>query len=326
MSQKLKTLTESNLFQRLILSTIIVAGVVAGLDTYPAFAHNPFLDLLDKVVLAIFTLEVVLKVAAEGSKPWKYFTDPWNVFDFAIVVGGFLPVDAQYVVVFRLLRLLRVLKLVRSVPRLQRLVSALLNSIPSMFYIGCLLFLLFYVFGVTGTLLFGANDPLNFGTLPKTMLTLFKVVTMEAWPDILRIEQFGCAAPGLGYPEEMKDMCTQSEAFPLLGPLYFIAFILMGTMVIMNLFIGVIINGMEESQEEEKEFERAQRRLRKQRDMSMELDDMAVIVEKLSEQLNVIRSQSTLNDSVLTQQEPLRAELIALRRENEALKQKLGAT
>jgi voltage-gated sodium channel len=148
---------------------------------------------------------------------------------------------------------------------------------------------------------------------------------MEAWPDILRIEQFGCATPGLGYPEEMMDMCTQPEAFPIMGPLYFIAFILMGTMVIMNLFIGVIINGMEESQEEEKEFERAERRLRKNRDMSMELDDMAVIVEKLTEQLNVIRSQSTLNESVLTQQEPLRAELLALRKENEALKQKLGA-
>ena len=69
-------------------------------------------------------VEIGVKMGAEGARPWRYFLDPWNVFDFIIVAVCFLPFNREYAAVLPLLRLLRVLKLVRALPRLQVLVGA----------------------------------------------------------------------------------------------------------------------------------------------------------------------------------------------------------
>jgi voltage-gated sodium channel len=191
---------------------------------------------------------VVVKIGAEGSTPWRYFTDPWNVFDFFIVAVALLPFQAEGVAVLRLARLLRVLKLVRALPRLQVLVTALLKSIPSMGYVSLLLGLLFYLYGVAGTHLFGANDPVHFGRLEISLLSLFRVVTLEGWTEILYIQMYGCA--NYGY-ETWADQCVANNPMPLTANAYFLTFILFGTMVIMNLFVGVIMNGMEEAHEEQ---------------------------------------------------------------------------
>jgi voltage-gated sodium channel len=192
-------------------------------------------------------LEVVLKIGAEGRRPWRYFADPWNVFDFAIVAACLLPFSGSAVTVLRLLRLLRVLKLVRALPKLQILVSALLKSIPSMAYVGIMLSLLFYVYSVAGVFFFSANDPIHFGDLPISALTLFRVVTLEGWTEMLYINMYGCNRFGYeGFPEA----CTAPEAMPLLATAYFVSFVMVGTMVVLNLFVGVIMNGMEEAQQE----------------------------------------------------------------------------
>ena len=148
--------------------------------------------------------------------------------------------------VLRLLRLLRVLKLVKALPKLQILVSALLKSIPSMGYVTLLLFLLFYVYAVSAVFLFGHNDPLHFGDLETAMLSLFRVVTLEDWTDIMYINMYGCDR--YGYTAKSIVACTNPEANPLLASLFFVSFVLIGTMIILNLFIGVIMTGMEEAQ------------------------------------------------------------------------------
>jgi voltage-gated sodium channel len=122
---------------------------------------------------------IVMKMGAEGSRPWRFFKEPWNVFDFVIVAVVFLPINSQYATVLRLARLLRVLRLVRAVPRLQILVGALLKAIPSMGYVSLLLFLVFYMYGVAAVFLFGKNDPFRFGDLPTALVTLFQVATAE---------------------------------------------------------------------------------------------------------------------------------------------------
>jgi voltage-gated sodium channel len=186
-------------------------------------------------------------MAAEGATFWRYFRDPWNVFDFTIVAASFLPFAGQGVVVLRLIRLLRVLRLVHALPKLQLLVGALLKSLPSMGYVSLLLLLLFYIFAVSGTFLFGHNDPRHWGTLERSFLTLFETVTLEGWVDVLDIQMQGCARSGY---EDAPELCTQSAARPVIAVVFFVSFILMGTMIMLNLFIGVIMNGMQEAHAE----------------------------------------------------------------------------
>jgi voltage-gated sodium channel len=250
MAALLKRIADSNRFQHSITLVILFAAVLVGAETYPAIIreYGTLLHALDRVVLGIFVLEIAIKLGAEGRRPWRYFTDAWNVFDFVIVAAAFLPAAGPYVTVLRLARLLRVLRLVRTIPKLQLLVNALLKSIPSMGYVSLLLLLLFYVYAVAGVFMFGKNDPLHFGSLQVALITLFSTVTLEGWTDILYIEMYGCAA--FGYSER-PELCTAPLARPAVAVAYFISFVLVGTMVMLNLFIGVIMNGMSEAQAEE---------------------------------------------------------------------------
>lgn len=254
-----KKIVQAGWFQNGITVVIILAGVLVGVETYRELAerHHFVIHILDQIIIWIFVAEALIKMASEGKRPWRYFFDPWNVFDFVIVAACFLPVDAQYVMVLRLARLLRVLKLVRALPKLQVLVGALLRSIPSMAYVSLLLLLLFYVYAVAATFMFSANDPVHFGTLPYSMLSLFRAVTLEDWTDLMYINQHGCDQYGyIGY----EHLCTAPEAFPYGSPILFVSLVMLGTMIILNLFIGVIMTGMESAREENELEERERKR------------------------------------------------------------------
>jgi voltage-gated sodium channel len=225
---------------------IVLAGVLVGLETDPQIVarHGALLRALDGIVLGIFVVEIALKLLAEGTRPQRYFKDPWNVFDFVIVALCFAPMQGQYVTVLRLLRLLRVLRLLHALPRLQLLVSALLHSIPSMGYVAMFLGLLFYVYGVAAVFLFGGNDPVHFGGLGRAVLSLFTVVTLEGWAELMYTQMYGCDRHGY---EDMVALCTAPAAQPTLAPVFFVSFVLIGTMIVLNLFIGVIMNSMQEA-------------------------------------------------------------------------------
>ena len=257
----LKSIADAKWFQNFIIVAILAAGVLVGIQTYETTSPTvkdliPTLDVFDKIILWIFVVEIVIKMGAEGKRPWRYFYDPWNVFDFVIVAVCFLPFNAEYAAVLRLLRLLRVLKLVRALPRLQILVGALLKSIPSMVYVSILLVLLFYVYSCAAVFIFGENDPVHFRDLPNSMLSLFRVVTGEDWTDVMYIAMHGC--DNYGYDDTMKEIwdCRpmaeggHSKGMPVFGALFFVSFMMLGAMVILNLFIGVIMNGMEEADNE----------------------------------------------------------------------------
>ncbi len=244
-----KRIAESKWFQNSITIIIIIAGILVGIATYPQLTDKYYdlLEILNKSVLWIFVFEVVIKMVAEGKKPWRYFNDGWNVFDFIIVAAAFMPFGGSSVAILRLLRLLRVLKLVKALPKLQLLVSALMKSIPSMGYVSILLLLLFYIYAVAGVFFFGTNDPIHFENLQMSMLSLFRIVTLEDWTDIMYINMYGCE--NYGYTGNMN-LCTNSAANPIGAVVFFVSFVLFGTMIILNLFIGVIMNGMDEAREE----------------------------------------------------------------------------
>ena len=248
MSGIAKRISTSRLFQIFITLVILIASALVGVETYPEIEkhHQKLLDLLDHIIIAIFVFEIIIKLLAEGKRPWRYFADAWNVFDFLIVAACFLPFDNQYVTVLRLIRLLRALRLLSAFPKLQVLVSAIFKSLPSMGYVWILMGLLFYVYAVAGVLLFGKNDPLHFGNLSSSLLSLFQVSTLEGWPDILNVQLYGCDKYGY---DNFKNLCT-APSVASWAPAYFISFILLGTFILVNLFVGVVLNGLEEARAE----------------------------------------------------------------------------
>ena len=147
--ERTSQIVNSGLFRYFILAVILLSGVIVGIETYPElharYAHS--LHLTDQIIIYIFLVEIILKLLSHGKRPWDYFRDPWNVFDFIIVAVCFIPhVDTHYVMVLRLARILRVFRVISIFPKLQLLVNALLKSIPSMGYVVVLLFLVFYIF------------------------------------------------------------------------------------------------------------------------------------------------------------------------------------
>lgn len=228
MARVIKQLVGSTSFHHAIVAVIVLAGVVAGLETSPALMarHGGLLLALDQFILGIFIVEALLKMAAHGRRPWLYFADGWNVFDFVIVVLCVLPMAGPFAAVLRLARALRLLRLVSALPKLQLLVGALLKSLSAMGYVTLLLALLFYIYAVTGIHLFGAHDPENFGSLPAAFLSLFRLVTLDNWTDLFNAQ--------IAHVSGLK------------VALYFVTFIVFGTMIILNLFIGIIMNSMSE--------------------------------------------------------------------------------
>ena len=296
MSVNLRKIVDDSRFQNFITGIIVLAGVVVGLETSETLIalYGTPLHILNDIILWIFVIEAVIKIGAEGRRPWRYFMDPWNVFDFLIVAICFMPVNAQYVAVLRLARLLRVLKLVRALPRLQILVSALLKSIPSMGYVALLLGMLFYVYSVAAVFLFGGNDPVHFGNLAIAMLSLFRVVTGEDWTDVMYIQMWGCDQYGY---EGMMELCTQPMSYPVFGALFFVSFMLLGAMVILNLFIGVIMGGMDEAERENK---LAALIARRDIGKTKPSDDFTVVLTKLEEiqeELTLLQAKIELNES-----------------------------
>jgi voltage-gated sodium channel len=239
-------LVRSRAFRGLVLVAIVLGAILVGLETsQPVMAVAGGLVLgLDRAIIGFFVIEIVLRIAVHGFRPWRFFKNGWNVFDFLIVLICVLPLGTAYLQVFRLARVLRVLRLASAVPGLQVLVTATLRSIPSMLWVVLLLVMLLYIYAVVGVFLFSENDPVHFANLPIALLTLFSVLSLEGWVDVLRIQMFGSGGfPD--YPVGFASVEPISSAKPLTAVVYFVSFVLVGTMIVLNLFVGIVVQGME---------------------------------------------------------------------------------
>lgn len=252
-------------FHRFIIATIVFAGVLAGIETDASTvaAHGSLLGVLDAVVLGIFIFEALLKLTSHVPRPWDYFRDGWNVFDFAVIVLCLLPMDSQFAVVLRLGRTLRLLRLVSALPKLQLLVGALIKSFSSMGYVGLLLGIMFYIYAITGVHLFGGHDKEHFGSLPQAFLTLFQTITLDDWKFLF---------------------ASAKGSSPAIAAAYFVSFILLGTMIMLNLFIGIIMNSMSEMHAELDEQHRA-------RQDTAEAGGVLSGLTALDQQLSIVKSQ-----------------------------------
>ena len=256
-----KNVSESKSFTNFILCVIGVAAVVVGMQTYKEFEleYRTVFNTLDAVILGIFIFELIIKIVAQGRQPQNYFKDAWNIFDFSIVAVCLLPIESNdFVAVLRLVRVLRVLKLVSAIPRLQVLVGAVLKSIPSIGYVFLLATMHFYIYGCMATFLYSENDPVHFRNLQTSMLSLFRAVTLEDWTDLMYINMYGSA--NYGYDGSSYTMLADlgidrdevvSSASPFAAALFFVSFIVSGAMIVLNLFVGVMLTGMENAKKEQ---------------------------------------------------------------------------
>jgi voltage-gated sodium channel len=204
------------------MSLIIINAVILGLETSKSVvaAFGPVLEILDQLILAVFVIEIAARIMVHR---WGFFRDPWSVFDFLVVGIALVPATETFTVL-RALRILRVLRLITAVPTLRRVVAGLLAALPGMGSIVFLIGLIYYVFGVMATKLFGDTNPDLFGTLGSALFTLFTVMTLEGWVD-------GVTKPVM-------------EHHPYAW-LFFLTYIVVTSFMVLNLFIGVVVNAMQ---------------------------------------------------------------------------------
>ena len=229
----LQSLLESRKFEWFITVIIIINAITLGLETVPAAMDvaGGLLLTLDRVILAIFVVELVSKLAVYRR---SFFKDPWRIFDLIVVGVALLPTTGS-LSVLRALRILRVLRLVSMVPSLRRVVGGLIAALPGMGSIVLLLGLVFYVFSVMATKLYGGAFPEWFGSIPASAYSLFQIMTLESW-------SMGIVRPVM-------------ETYPTAWA-FFVPFIIATSFTVLNLFIGIIVSAMQAEHEAEASADR----------------------------------------------------------------------
>jgi len=223
--------------ERAVTALIILNAIILGLETSPRAmqAFGPTLEALDEAILGVFVVEILARIIVFRL---RFFRDPWSIFDF-IVVGIALVPATEAFSVLRTLRVLRVLRLITAVPSLRRVVGGLIAALPGMGSIVLLLSILYYVFSVMATRLFGAAFPDWFGTIGASAYSLFQIMTLESW-------SMGIVRPVM-------------EKFPYAWA-FFVPYIVVTTFAVLNLFIGVVVNAMQTEHQKALEEEMAAER------------------------------------------------------------------
>src|SRR5688572_2644519 len=182
-----RRVVEGPRFEPFMIGLIIFNAVLIGLETSSDFVerYDGWLTIGNDLILAIFVVEALLKIIAVAPRFGLYFGNGWNLFDFSIIVLSLIPATGEFALVARLIRILRVLRLVSAVPQLRLIVATLVRSIPSMGHVILLMSVIFYIYAVTGYHLFREQDPAHWSTLGAALLTLFQMVTLEGWVEVM---------------------------------------------------------------------------------------------------------------------------------------------
>lgn len=260
---------ENDRVQNLVIALILVNAILLGLETSPSVmaAAGPLVVGLDRAILAMFVVEIAIRLFVHRAAFWR---DPWSVFDFAVVAIALIPASGPFTVL-RALRVLRVLRLLTMVPSMRRVIGALLAAIPGLSSIGVVLAIIYYVFAVIATNLFAASHPDWFGSIGRSLYTLFQIMTLESW-------SMGIARPVM-------------EHWPYAW-IFFVVFILVATFTMLNLFIAIIVNAMQSYSEEERSVATQasdQARAHIEAEMHAEFRAMREEMRKLREELGGLR-------------------------------------
>jgi voltage-gated sodium channel len=277
-----KRIVSSNTFDWIITGVILLQAIALAIEATPAILSiGKDLELLEagtfsiiqSLVIAVFIVEAALRLIAVYPRPQRYFKDPWNCFDFAIIILSVIPISGQFSTIARLVRLLRITRLVTKSNELRAIVSTLVRSIPSIFNILILLSILFFIYAIVGHHLFRNADPEHWSSFPTSLITLFQIITLEGWVNIMEP-----IVTGLG----------------LIYWVYFASFIVIGTFIIINLFISVIVRKSEEAY---KQVQRESGIPITQQEVIQEIKEIRRILEELEKRIRKETGSETISQS-----------------------------
>ncbi len=222
--EKLDAWLDQDIVRNAIIGVILFNAVLLGMETSPTIMGHwgPVILALDKVCLAIFVVEIALKLVARGL---RFFRSGWNLFDFVIIAIALVPATQGFSVL-RALRILRVLRVISAAPRLRRVVEGFVTALPGMGSVFLLMAIIFYIGSVMATKLFAASFPEWFGTIGLSAYSLFQIMTLESW-------SMGIVRPVM-------------EVYPFAWA-FFVPFIMVTTFAVVNLLVGLIVNSMQEA-------------------------------------------------------------------------------
>ena len=217
------TIRNSKFFNGLVIAVIIASALYAGISSYDLPAeYIYYLLIFDYAITVFFLIELIIRMIAERDLG-KFYKDGWNIFDTIIVVLSLVPIGASSsVFVARLLRIIRVLRIITVIPAFRHIIDSLIKTIPRVGFIALLMFIFIYIWGAIGTMVFSQTDPDNWGNIGLALLTLAQVATYDDWAAV------------------MKDII---EVFPWVW-IYFISFILLNAVIMLNMVIGIIVDVM----------------------------------------------------------------------------------
>ncbi|XP_061488483.1 voltage-dependent L-type calcium channel subunit alpha-1S isoform X2 [Rhineura floridana] len=269
----------SSYFEYLMFFLITLNTICLGMQHYnQSETMNQVSDILNVVFTILFTVEMILKLIAFKVK--GYFGDPWNVFDFLIVIGSIidvilsqidtkelaiqgatgeatpqLPIDPDEsgrisITFFRLFRVLRLVKLLSRGEGIRNLLWTFIKSFQALPHVALLIVMLFFIYAVIGMQMFGKialvdgteiNRNNNFQTFPQAVLLLFRCATGEAWQEILLAASYGkLCDPESDYAAGEEYTCGTSFAY-----FYFMSFYMLCAFLIINLFVAVIMDNFD---------------------------------------------------------------------------------
>ncbi|MEP5630837.1 MAG: ion transporter [Tateyamaria sp.] len=261
---RLRAFLEKSRVHNTIMALIIFNAITLGISTSDWAQQNiaGLLDVLDRIVLTIFVVELLLKLYAYGL---SFFRNSWNIFDLLVVSVGLLP-SSSGLSVLRGLRVIRAMRLLSVIPQMRAVVQALLDALPGMGAVIVMISIVFYIFGVMATIMYGNAFDEWFGTLGRSLYSLFQIMTLESW--------------SMGIVRPVMEVYPTAWAF-------FVPFIVITAFSVLNLFIGLLVNTMQSAVEDETEAEfETLRKLVRQ-----ETDQVDAHVLELSEQIKELRDE-----------------------------------
>jgi voltage-gated sodium channel len=229
---KLAAWLETAMVRNSILFIIILNAITLGLATSDRvnILTGGILGTFDNIVLTIFVIEMTLKLYAYGL---RFFLSAWNWFDLIIVGVSIIP-TSEGLSVLRGLRVIRSMRVLSAVPQMRDVIKALLDAMPGMGAVVILLALVFYIFAVMATTLYGNTFPQWFGSVGASLYSLFQIMTLESW--------------SMGIVRPVMEVHPYAWAF-------FVPFIICTAFAVLNLFIGLLVNTMQAAVEEEQDAE-----------------------------------------------------------------------
>jgi voltage-gated sodium channel len=219
-------LADSDAFNFAILGVILANAAVLAVETYEHIDRRVggTLELLNEIFLWIFVGELVVRLLAVSGKPQRFFRNGWNVFDFVVVAAAFVPGLRENATLLRLARLLRVVRVFRLLPDLRVFVVAVGRSLPAVGTLAMITVVVIFLYGMVGWVLFHGQDP-NFANIGESMLTMFVGLTLENLPDYV----------------------SQAREITEWGVVFWVSWAMLAAFLLFNLFIGIVINSLEEA-------------------------------------------------------------------------------